>query len=170
MGFGSVAATAIMLTISLIGATVISYFLIASMFQLKSIETVLTENVVKTSHINIVITNARYIQLLNEIHVNITNIGSESVILGRGCDVILDYVNNLGSKTLEFFEYGEWKPVKAYVENITLTIPEGTSVEMLPGMTVEITVSPSSVMAQNSTYVIIFVLSNGLTSEYIDTA
>jgi len=167
MGFGSVAATAIMLIVSLVGAAVVSYFLLVAIFQLKALESTLAENVVEKSHTNVVIENAIYNSLANEIYVNITNKGSESIILGKGCDIILDYFNGLGSRIIEYHSYGDWTLTKAYVGDTVVTVPSDVSIEMIPGMTVEISVTPNYTLAPNSTFILVFVLPNGLTSEFI---
>ncbi len=169
MGFGGVAATAIMLIVSLIGASVISYFLITAIFQLKALETSLAKDVVKSSHINVVIENAVYDSMSGEIYVNITNKGSESIILGKGCDIILDYVNNLGSRIIEYHSYGDWVPVKAYVGDTVVNVPSNVSIEVIPGMTVEVYVTPNYTLASNSTFIVVFVLSNGVSSKYISS-
>jgi len=167
MGFGGVAATAIMLIISLVGAAVISYFLLAAIFQLKALESSLAKSVVEKTHTNVVIENAVYNSLTNEIYVNITNKGSESIILGKGCDIILDYFNGLGSRVIEYHSYGDWTLTKAYIGDTVVTVPSDVSIEMIPGMTVEIDITPNNTLAPNSTFIVVFVLPNGLTPEFI---
>ncbi|RLG79484.1 MAG: hypothetical protein DRO13_05970 [Thermoprotei archaeon] len=113
------------------------------------------------------IVSASYLSDRNIIVFNMSNEGTDSIIIGSKSDVILDYIDTAGVRRLELLEYGKWYPVRLYIGNYTIDVFNASYVEILPGTMCEINVSPTHTLDPNHPVILIFATPSGVRSRYL---
>jgi len=167
MGFGTVVANIIMIIMTIMVLSILVFVFTRFFTSLDTSVAEATEQLKQTIGFNLVITGAVYNSSSNDLYINITNKGPRSIVFGLGYEVLIDYINTLGERRIELQEFGEWIIYSVYIENQTTLINATTSIEFIPGATVEINLSPSTLIMPDSSVIIVLISPEGCTSEYI---
>ena len=164
MGFGAVAAGAVMLILTLITVAILGSVLYAVMMSMAK------EVLGERSYLETVafkITAITYNSTLNELLINISNVGQEPIIPYVNTEIIVDYIDVSGSRRIDILYCREWGFNRLIIGNSSYNIPSGVFVEVPPGAILEVKVSPTSPIDVSQPIIIIVVLDNGVKSEYI---
>jgi len=163
MGFGAVAAGAIILTITLITVAALSTILFTIMTN--TVENVLNSK--DNYSMEFTISSMIYDDINNVLYINITNTGQYSIIPYHKTELILDYVDTTGRHEVDVLEYGGWRPYKTYVGNYSYLLPKDKIVEIPPGAILEIIAHPSYTIDASYPIVIVFILDSGIEAKTI---
>ncbi|OYT55327.1 MAG: hypothetical protein B6U76_06350 [Desulfurococcales archaeon ex4484_217_2] len=164
MGFGAVAAGAIMLMLTLITVAILGSVLYAVMMNMAK-EVLGEHSYLET--VTFKITSIAYNSTLNELLINISNIGREPIIPYVNTEIIVDYIDESGSRKIDVLHYREWSFNRLIIGNSSYNISSGVFVEIPPGAILEIKTSPTSLIDTSQPIIVIVVLDNGVKSEYI---
>jgi len=169
MGFGTVAASVIMILATMFVVMVVTYSSFTWFNYMAKVTEYVSDDVAIRVNAVLKIVSARYLSDKNIIVFNMTNEGTDSIIIGGKSDVVLDYIDTSGVRRLELLEYGEWYPVRLYIGNYTIDIFNASYVEIPPGTVCEITVSPTHTPDPNYPVILVFATPSGVKSRYVFT-
>ncbi len=164
MGFGVVVAGTIMLVLTLI--TVATLGSLLYMIMVNTAKEVLGQNK-NLNSITFKITSIAYNTTSNELFINISNIGQESIIPYISTEIIIDYINMSGTHKVDVLRYNEWRFNRLIIGNFSYNIPDKLFVEVPPGATLEVKALPTSLIDTSQPVIVIVVLDNGVISEYV---
>lgn len=165
MGYGTVVASAILFTLVIVLVAFIAVLLLDITNVVMSSARTVLKSVRRASAVNLEITSIRYDNSSNTLYINVTNTGSESVILGPRYDLLIDYYDTNSTRRIELYRYGEWQVVEVFVRNSTLTTG-GAAVELYPGCTAQISVNPSKPILPGSIVIVVLVSPTGEVARY----
>lgn len=164
MGFSVVAASAIILIITLITVAILGSILFTIMMNIT--KELVKRNVVQ-EEITFKITSLAYNSTGNVLHINITNTGQHSIIPYTKSELILDYIDVTNTHRVDVLKYKQWIPYRLFVGNSSYIIPSNTFVEIPPGAICEIIAYPNYVIDTAYPVITVFVLDSGAKSELI---
>jgi len=164
MGFGVVAAGAIMLALTLITVAILGSMLYTMM--MNTAKEVLGQSR-RLESVTFKITSIIYNTTLNELFINISNVGQESIIPYVNTEIIVDYIDETGLHRVDVLHYNEWCFNRLIIGNSSYNIPSKVFVEVPPGAILEVKTSPTSPIDISQPIIVIVVLDNGMKSEYV---
>jgi len=167
MGFGAVITSSIMIILSLIIIAFVAINIIMWANYLNTMSSHTVEEIGTKLNVNLRITGSKYNDTLNTLSVNITNVGSEPVLLGPKTDIILDYIDVDGVRRIELLKPSSWSIDRVYVGNSTLTVPKGVYIELAPGMIVCLKITPTYQIQVGEVVKIVIALPVGVKAEYV---
>ncbi|RLG81491.1 MAG: hypothetical protein DRO13_01100 [Thermoprotei archaeon] len=169
MGFGAVAASVIMILATMFVVMVVTYNAFAWFDYMTKVAEYTAVDAAIRVNVVLKIVSARYSSMNNTIAFNMTNEGTDSIIIGDKSDVVLDYMDTGGVRRLELLEYSRWYPVRLYIGNYTIEVSNASYVEIPPGTTCEIVVSPTYTLDPSYPVILVFATPSGVKSRYVFT-
>ena len=166
MGFGTIVTSAIMIILSLIIVIFVATNIISWIDYIGGTTSYVAKEVNVKLNVILKITGVQYNSTLNIMIINVTNVGSESIILGPRTDIILDYIDVNGIHRVELLKPSSWEIYKAYIGNTTISVPSGVYIELTPGITVSIKASPSYSIRIGSVVKVVVASPIGVKTEY----
>ncbi len=167
MGFGTVAANIILILTTIFLIVLVTYNMLNWLNTIVNVADYTTKNIKEKINKVVKITSVKYNTSANELLVNITNVGSESILLGKGVDIIIDYIDTNGYRHIEFKDYGKWIPLKVFIDNYTISLTSPTYIEFLPGTVCEIKISLNKQLDPLKPIIIIVALRHGSRAEFM---
>ncbi len=167
MGFGTVTANIILILTTIFLVTLLTYNMFSWLNTIVNVADYTSKNVGEKINKVVKITNVKYNVTTNKLRINITNVGSESILLGDGIDIIVDYIDVNGLRHIEFKNYGDWSPLKIYIGNYSITLTSPTYIEFLPGTICEVEVTLNNQLDPLRPVIVIIVLRHGGKAEFM---
>lgn len=167
MGLGSIISSMILIIATLFVITLITYNSISWINYIYSLSLNSAKEIRNQMNSAMKIISAYYLLEENKIIINITNAGSSSIILGRKTDIVVDYIDSNGSRRLELLVFGDWYPIRLYINNYTVSISDISFVEIPPGIICEIAFSTSNPIDPNYPVIIVLITPSGVRAEYV---